>query len=160
MRGEHEFETETLVELPAVVLDDLAQHPALRVPHHQPRAQLLGEAEQVELGAQSAVIPLLRLFHADQVRLQVLVRRPCGAVDPLQLVPLLVPAPIGAGAAEQPDGRYPAGRGQMRAAAQVHEVEVAIDADLPPGRDLAPLDAFDDLGLEGMGGEQGERLFP
>ena len=48
----------------------------------------------------------------------------------------------------------------MGATAQVDEIDVPVEGDVLTGRHLARLDALDDLGLEGMIGEHGERIGP
>jgi hypothetical protein len=48
------------------ILDQLAHHAALRVPQHQPAANLILHAEQVQLAPQLAVIALARLFQPPQ----------------------------------------------------------------------------------------------
>ena len=68
MRGEDEVEPEALMQLAAVVLDDLAEHSSLRMPDDQARAELGGEAEQVEFGTEPAMVPLLCLFQLGRDR--------------------------------------------------------------------------------------------
>ena len=86
-----------LVALARVVLHELADEAALGVEDGEARADLVREAEQVELDAELAVIALGGLLEAVQVLLEVRLRRPRGAVDALELRALLVAAPVGAG---------------------------------------------------------------
>ena len=79
---------------------------------------------------------------APQVAVEVLLGLPDGAVDALQHRSLLVAAPVGGGGAEELEGTDPGGRLEVRPAAQVDEVTVAIEADHLAGRQLA-----DDLRL-------------
>jgi hypothetical protein len=65
------------------------------------RSDLLREAEQVELGAEFAVVALGGLLELHQVRLQVLARRPGRAIDALQLGILLAATPVRGGRAHQ-----------------------------------------------------------
>src|SRR5690606_35857127 len=160
MGREHELEPETLVEATAVVLDQLAQHAAFAVPHGQAGAELRGEREQIQLGAETAVVPLLRLLQPVQVRLQGSAVLPGCPVDALQLGVLLVPPPVGAGGAEQLDRLQTSRGGDVRATAQVDEAVVAVYGDLFARSDLAGLGGADDLELERMVGEQLQRLFP
>ena len=61
------------------------------------------EAEEVELGAEPAVVALLGLLEHAQVVLELLLRREDGAVDPLQLRAVLVALPVGPGDREELD---------------------------------------------------------
>ena len=113
---------EPLLDVPTadVVLHLALDDAALGVEHRQARAQLVGEAEQVELGAELAVVALLGLGQPVEVGLQLVLGRPRGAVDALQLRVLLRAAPVGGGAAHQLEGvaEHLGGR-HVRAAAQV-----------------------------------------
>ena len=92
----HELVAALLVAPARVVLHDHADQAAARMEDREPRADLLREREQVELGAQLAVVAALGLLEPLQVRLEVVLGRPRGAVDPGQLRVLLVAAPVGA----------------------------------------------------------------
>ena len=122
--------------LAAVVLHHLAQHAALGVEHREAGPDLVGEAEQVELAAESPVVATLGLLDPVQVGVQRVLGLPCGAVDPLQLLVVLVAAPVRRRGAQQPERRDPLGGGQVRAAAQVlprHRavaLEVVVDGEL------------------------------
>ena len=111
------------------------------MPEHQARALLL-DVEQVELAADAPVIALLGLLEALQVLIQLLAVGPRGAVDPLQHLVARIAAPVGAGHLGQLEGGELAGRGHVRAAAQVDPVALAVEGDRLPGRN-----AGDDLGL-------------
>ena len=54
--------------------------------HGEARADLLGEADEVHLGTELAMVSLLRLFEEGEIGLQLLLVRPRRAVDALQLV--------------------------------------------------------------------------
>src|SRR4030095_83390 len=70
--------------------------PELRVQENNPAARLAVHAEEVEVGAQAAVVALLDLLQPPEVLLE-LGRGPEGrAVDALHLRALLVAAPVGA----------------------------------------------------------------
>ena len=65
-----------LVARDHVALDDVAQHAAPGVEDHQARADLLGEGEQVELGAEPAVVAPGGLGQAGLVGPEVLLGGP------------------------------------------------------------------------------------
>ena len=70
MRGVHELVAGLFVAAARVVLQLAADDAALRVEHRQARADLVGEAEQVELRAELAVVAAGRLVEQPQVLLQ------------------------------------------------------------------------------------------
>ena len=160
MRGEDELEPVLLVHGPAAVLDQLAQHPALRVPHRQPRTDRAREAEQVELGPQPPVIPLLGLLEPIQVLVELGPRWPRCAVDPLQLVTVLVTTPVRTGASEQLDGRDAPGGREMGAATEVDEAVVLVGGDDLVTGHLRRVHRLDDLHLVLVVGEDLECLVP
>src|SRR6187397_1190220 len=80
------------------------------------------------------MVPALRLLDPFQVRVQVGLRVEGRAVDPRQLRVLLVPAPVRAGEARQLE-RLDRLRGlEMRASAEVGEVALRVERDVPFGR--------------------------
>ena len=102
--------------------------------------------EQAHLAAEAAVVALLRLLQHMEIGVELLLVRPAGAVDALQLRVLRIAAPIGAGQLRQLEGLAElARRGQMRARAHVEPVALAVDGDLLVLRDLA-----DPFGLEAL----------
>ena len=116
------------------VFHHLADDAALGMPEDESRAGQLLNAEEVQLLAQQAMVALGRFFQAGKVRVHVLLREERRAVDALQLRILLVAQPVSAGQAGHLDGLDAAGRGHVRPAAKVHELAVAIKADLVAGR--------------------------
>ena len=111
----------------------------------QAGADLVREGEQVQLGAELAVVALLGLLEELQVRLQLVLGRPGGAVDALELRVLLAAAPVGGRRAHQLERRDVPGGGQVRAAAQVLPaqlaglgVEVVVDGQLAARRPRRP----------------------
>ncbi len=136
--------------------------PPLRVEDGQARSDLFGEAEEVELRAELAVVPPLRLLQLVQVGGQRLLRLPRCPVDALELLALLVAAPVRAGDPHELEVAQPAGRGHVRPAAQIDEgVGVAVGAHHGAGGvDLVGTDpdGLDDLLLEGLVGEDLEPL--
>ncbi len=100
------------------------------MPDGHARADFLGEAEQVELGAEFAVVTLLGFLQMVEVRLEVGLGGEGRAVDALEHGALLVAAPVGAGHGQELD-RLDQARGRhVGTAAQVGERPVAIEGDL------------------------------
>ena len=134
---------EALLDVPPadVVLHLPLDDAALGVVDGQARAQLVGEGVEVQLGAELAVVALLGLGQPVQVGLEVLLGRPGGAVDPLQLRVLLGAAPVGGGAAGQLEGvADQLGGGQVRAAAEVLPRQLAVAAVVVVDGQLAAAD--------------------
>src|SRR5258708_25236159 len=103
------------------------------MPEDQPRTGDLLDRKQVELLAEYAMVASLDLFQALEVSLQVFrveERRP---IDPLQLLVLLIPQPIGSGDRRHLERFDPAGRRHMRAAAEVYKSAAAIERNLLAG---------------------------
>ena len=125
VRGVDELVAGLLVAAARVVLHHPPDGPALGVEHRQPAADLGREREQVELGAELAVVALLGL--GEQLQVASCASRDCpgGAVDPLQLRVLLAAAPVGAGGAHQLERRDLPGGRQVRPAAQVLPAQLA-----------------------------------
>src|SRR6185369_11784229 len=80
-----------------------------------------------ELDAQLAVVALLRLLAAPEVLVELLLRRPDRAVDPLERRPLLVAPPVRAGNREELQRADLARALDVRPAAQVDERAVLVD---------------------------------
>ena len=87
---------EALLDVPAadVVLHLPLDHAALGVEDRQAGAELVGEGEQVQLGAELAVVARSASSSRCRCALSASLVSPSGAVDPLQLVVLLVAAPV------------------------------------------------------------------
>src|SRR5579863_9730637 len=97
------------VPAPRVVFQDLPDQAALGVEHGQPAADLGREREEVELGAELAMIALLGFRQERQVLVLLVPRLPGGAVDPLELRVLLAAPPVGPAAAHELERRDPRG---------------------------------------------------
>ena len=116
-----------------VVLHHPLDHSPVGMEDRQPRAQLFGERVQIQFRAQLAVIALGGLLQAMFVGGQFVSARPGGAVDALELIVLLIPAPVGRRAAGQAVGGNVAGVRHVRAAAQIKPghgivaLEVVVD---------------------------------
>src|SRR5437773_2173961 len=119
MGGVDELEAFVDVPLPDVTLQLATQHRPLRVEDGQTGAELFGKAEQVQLGAELAVIALGRLFEKVDVGLQRVLAGPRGPVDALQLRVLLAAAPVGGSGPHQLESGNATGRGQVRPAAKI-----------------------------------------
>ena len=127
---------------------------ALGVEEREPRP-LLVEAEEVEVAADAAVIALASELERLEVRRQLVFAREGGAVDSREHRVLLVAAPVGAGEAGELEGAAAelVGARQVRAATEVDEVALAIDADrrdLVAGRLGGGHEVVDELDLEGL----------
>ena len=100
----------------------------LRQPERGARRDL-GEREQPELRAEPAVVARLGLLEALEVLLEVLLLEERGAVDAREHRAVGVAAPVGAGDRLQLDRADPAGGRRVRAAAEVEERAVLVEAD-------------------------------
>ncbi len=127
LRAAHFAVAAVAVDLAHVLLDHLPQRPALRVPEHQARRFFL-QVEQVLLLADAAVVAHFSFFDALDVRLKLLLVRPGGAVDALQLFILRVATPVGAGDAGQLEGLQEARVRHVRATAHVHVFLMVVHA--------------------------------
>lgn len=125
MRGVDELVALFLVPLARVVLHGAADDAAARVEDGQAGADLVLYGEQVELDAELAVVALLGLGEEVEVGLQLVLRRPRGAVDALEHRVLLAAAPVGGGVAHQLERGDVAGGGQVGAPAEVLPAQVA-----------------------------------
>ena len=85
------------------------------------------EREEVELHPELAVVALLRLLAPPQEAIELLLRLPDRAVDPLERRARLVAAPVGAGHGEQLERSDPAGGRDVRTLAQVDERTMLVD---------------------------------
>ena len=93
-----------------------------------------------------------------EVVVELRLRRPRRAVDPLELRALLVAAPIRAGDGEELERAEPRRRRHVRPEAQVGPAVVAVHAHAVAQRTLVGLDALDDLPLERLIPEPFERF--
>ena len=98
VRGADVLEPLLDVPLPDVVLHHPLDDAALGVEDREAGPELVGEGVEVEVAAELAVVALLGLLDPVEVRLQRLLRLPGGAVDALELLVLLVAAPVRRGA--------------------------------------------------------------
>src|SRR5262249_53031815 len=101
----------------------------LRHPQDEAAADLLADGEQLELLAEQAVVALLGLFELVQVAVEVLLAEEGGAIEALELLAVGVVLPVSAGDAEQLERADLAGVGDVRPAAQVDELALAVEAE-------------------------------
>ena len=85
-------------------------------------------AEKIELLAEDAMVAAVGFFEALEVGVKIFLREERGAVDALELRVLLVAEPVGAGERADLEGFDAAGGGNVRAAAEVDEVAVPVEA--------------------------------
>ena len=123
-----------------VVLHLTLDHTALGVEQRKPRSDLLVEAEQVEFGAELAVVTLGRFGQPVLVVLQVVAGGPRGAVDALQLRVALVAPPVGGRRLGQGDRIDVAGVRHVRPAAQVGPGNLTGASDIVVHGQLSPTD--------------------
>ena len=115
------------------------------VPEHHAGAFLL-EVEQVELAAELAVVALLGFLDLLQIGVELFLLGERRAVDARQHRIVAVAAPIGARHLHQLEGVADlAGRGHVRAAAEIEPVALVVDLDR-----LVAGNGVDQLDLEGL----------
>src|SRR5215211_628015 len=129
------------LHLADVAFHEMPEHLALGQEQRDAGTGVRREGEEMKVLADLAVIPLSGLLETLEVGLQFLLGRPGGAVDAGEHRVLLVAAPVGSGDVLQPEGPELAGARNMRTAAQVEEVALAVD------RDVVVLQVVDDLQL-------------
>ncbi len=120
-----------IVQVGREPLHEFVEHAgALRVIEHQSAAGELVEVEQVELLAEFAVVALLGLLEPREVRVEILLREPRGAVDALQHRTVGVAPPVRAGDLHELERLHPPAVRKVRAAAQVRERARRVCGDL------------------------------
>ncbi|MNO25723.1 hypothetical protein D3C76_155660 [compost metagenome] len=115
------------LDLAHVLLEHLVQSPAVRVPEHHARRLFLG-VEQAQALADLAVVAFFGFFDALDVRSQLLLVGPGGAVHALQLLVLGITAPVGAGQLGQLEGFQETRVRHVRTAAHVDVFFVIVQA--------------------------------
>ena len=133
---------EALLDVPLadVVLHHPLDHAALGMEDREAGAELVGEGEEVEVAAELAVVATLGLLDPVQVRVERLLGLPRGAVEPLELLVLLVATPVRRRRPHQLERRDPLGGRQVRAAAQVAPGDLAVAAHVVVDGQLAGAD--------------------
>ncbi|KFB73887.1 MAG: hypothetical protein AW09_000841 [Candidatus Accumulibacter phosphatis] len=116
-----------------ILFDFLPDRPPLWMPEHHSRRFVL-KMKQVELPTEPAMVPFLGLLEHVQVGLLIFLPGPGRPVDPLQLLVAMVTAPVGARQFHQLEHLQPARRRNVRAAAEVDKITLAIERDFLTGR--------------------------
>ncbi len=110
-------------------LDEMAHEGPFGMPKNQPRADGLGEGEEVQLLAETAMVALFGLLEHRKMLAKRLAVGKSGAVDPLKHLILFVPAPISAGDPRELEGLDSTGVLDVTSSAKVDEVPMTADAD-------------------------------
>ncbi len=121
------------LEIEDVLLEQTADGGALGQPEWQACSDFLADGEELELFAEAAVIAALGVFEAREIVVEILLREEGGAVDALKLRVLFIAEPVGAGDGHGLEGADAACGWNMRPAAEVDELAVAIEADVGAG---------------------------
>ena len=108
-----------------------AQHRALGQPHRKPAADLRRDHKQLQLLAELAVVAALGLFAETEELVKLRLLGEGDAVEPGELRAGDVAAPVRSGDVEQLDGLDRPGARQVRPPAQVGEVALLVERDLP-----------------------------
>src|ERR1051326_3624660 len=147
LRVPHQRRDDFAVAVAAVVLahevDQLVvDHGALRQEIRHGRGEVR-EVDQAELAPELAVVARAGLLLLFDVRVELLLVGPGGAVDALEHLVALVAAPVRAGDVRQLERAEAAGGGDVRAAAEIEPLALAGEREGPVARD-----ALDDLDLD------------
>ena len=139
-------------------LERAPQERAFGHPEDQPRADQRARRKQIELLAEDAVVALPRFLERRQVRVEIFLRKPGGAVEPLELGVVGVPLPVGAGDARELKSADAAGAGDVRPATEIDKLPLAIERQ----RGKLGEARLDVLCLEGLveAGDDLHRLLP
>ena len=108
-------------------LEHAAEHGSLRHPEHEARADQGARREQVELLAEHPMIAAACFFQIGQMRVEIRLREPGGAVEPLELGIVGVALPVGAGDVRELEAADAAGARHVRAAAEVDEFSLTVE---------------------------------
>ena len=98
-------------------------------PEDQPPSDQWRDCEQAQLLADLAVIALPGLFELRQMGIEILLVEEGGAVDALEHLAVGLPFPVGAGDGEELERPDLAGMRNVRAAAEIDELALAIEAE-------------------------------
>ncbi len=124
--------------------------PAPGQPDRRPRRDLVEDVE-VQLAPELAVVALLRLLQPPEVPVELLLREPRRAIDPLEHRVLLVAAPVRPRRGQQLEEPDLAGGADVRATAEVDEVPLRVQ------RHRGGVEALEDLDLEALAALPEER---
>lgn len=129
VRGEEHFVPMAEVLLAPVILNGHAHTRTLRQPVGKPRADALGDGEEFEFLAEFPVVTLLRLFDAGDNGIQLLLGGRGNAIKALKHLVVFVTAVVASGDAHQLYGTNASAVFHVRAAAEIHVVAGAENAD-------------------------------
>src|SRR2546426_7524963 len=124
--------------------------PAPGQPDRRPRRDLVEDVE-IQLAPELSVVALLRLLQPPEVLVELLLREPRRAIDPLEHRVLLVAAPVRPRRGEQLEETDLAGGADVRATAEVDEVPLRVQ------RHRGGVEALEDLDLEALAALPEER---
>ncbi|MNM90269.1 hypothetical protein D3C81_1025190 [compost metagenome] len=127
LRAAHFAVTAVAIDLAHVLLDNLPDRPALRMPEHQARRFFL-QMEKILLLADAAVIAHFGFFDALDVGLKLLLVGPRGAINALQLLVLGIATPVRTGDTRQLERLQKTRVRHVRTAAHVHVFLVVVHA--------------------------------
>src|SRR5438093_8372167 len=128
MRGVHERVAALVMEPSPPVLELFADDREVGEPEHETRAELLVDAEELELFPEDAMVAPLDLLKSLQVVVELLLIGPDRAVDALQLRVALVAAPVRARDRQELERPDLARRRDVRSLAEVDEPIVLVGA--------------------------------
>src|SRR5438045_2775296 len=115
------------------VLDKRLQKTPNRCPFGQPQDQAAAgqwaDREQSQLLAEHPVITFAGLLQLVEIGIEVLLLEEGGAIKPLKLLTAGIILPISAGDAEEFEGTYFAGIGNMRSAAEIDKFALPVKAE-------------------------------
>ena len=126
---------------PPVVLDDIPQDGALRMPEDETRADVLVHAEEVEFRTEDAVVALFDLFEPRETLFEEFFVGEGNTVNPLEHPVVLVTPPVCARGAEEFERLDFTRRGNVGTAAEIGESPEPVQAhrivgDIPGEFDL------------------------
>src|ERR687897_1149179 len=137
--GPHVLVAVARLDLTDVVFHEVPQHLALGQEERDAGSRIWRESEQPKILADLAVVPGPGLLQPPEVRLELLLRRPCRTVDAGEHWVLLVASPVGPRYVLQLEGAQLPRARDVRAAAKIEEISLFVD------RDLTVLQPRDDL---------------
>ena len=109
------------------VLDQQPDRRALWMPEDQAGADVILDGDQVEFLTDLSVVSSLNLFQAREMRVEFRLSREGGPIDPLQHGIAFVAAPVSPGRVQELEYPDMTCRREMRAAAEVGELSLAVD---------------------------------
>ena len=98
------------------------------MPEDQAGPGFFGDAEQIEFAPQLAMIALLRFLDLGQIGVQLRLGQKGRSINSLQPLPMLIAPPVGAGEAEEAEGRRidRSGVDDMGTGAEIDKVSQAV----------------------------------